>query len=546
MVRRLTRISFFAVMLTFVAFSASAYSQARQAESKLQYIPENACLVFQASPTEVFAAPDFEFAPIEILEAVSQQALGVNIPKAHSIIGFVEVPGPQPPLKGGLIVRFSAPQTLGGAIETEGEKFQIGSKAAFRTRIDGIETEFFMPNNKTLLVAFGNQVADMALSNLPQGRLAEELLAFENGPKIQAAFEMTQVRAWYEEIMEREAPVERMTPMLARLILLPDQIDFVRASVSFNNGSVLTLSTESRDEATAAGLENSITQSIAYVGRMVSREIAREVEGSDEPNRQAQALLAYIKRATEVISAKLTPVREGNRLTLTITERELTNQLIALSAIPFIEGLQRGLGTSSVDNKLRQIGIAMHNYHDVHTRFPGNQQNPGDQNLDQAGKGLSWRVHILPYIEEVNLYNQFRMDEPWDSEHNLALAEQIPDVYKSTKVKDKLKTRFVRPIGEGAIFEQGRGSKIASITDGTSNTIMLVECEPDSAVIWTKPDDIEFDPDNPFNGLGQNGFRAIFADGSLHKLPRSLTAETLRLLILRNDGNVVEIPDEGR
>lgn len=74
-------------------------------------------------------------------------------------------------------------------------------------------------------------------------------------------------------------------------------------------------------------------------------------------------------------------------------------------------------------NNLKQIALACHNYESAHTALPNNSYGPDGKPL------LSWRVHILPYIEEENLYRQFRTNEPWDSQHNIRLLSQMPRVY---------------------------------------------------------------------------------------------------------------------
>ena len=75
-------------------------------------------------------------------------------------------------------------------------------------------------------------------------------------------------------------------------------------------------------------------------------------------------------------------------------------------------------------NNLKQIGLALHNYHDAHGKFPTNVYGPKGEPL------LSWRVHLLPYLEEDNLYKQFKMDEAWDGPNNKELIEKMPKVYR--------------------------------------------------------------------------------------------------------------------
>ena len=92
-------------------------------------------------------------------------------------------------------------------------------------------------------------------------------------------------------------------------------------------------------------------------------------------------------------------------------------------------------------------------------------------------------------------------------------------------------------------MEGTKGLKFRDMTDGTSNTLMVVEANPENAVIWTKPEDLPFDEQDPGNGLGAirpEGFQAAYTDGSVRLIPADLEDETLRRLSLRNDGQVVE------
>src|SRR5262245_7993862 len=87
-------------------------------------------------------------------------------------------------------------------------------------------------------------------------------------------------------------------------------------------------------------------------------------------------------------------------------------------------------------NNLEQIGIAMHNYHDVNGNLPTNT-------IDKSGKPvLSWRVHILPYLEEDKLYQEFKLDEPWDSDNNIKLVDRMPKVYLPVRGKAEKNQTF--------------------------------------------------------------------------------------------------------
>lgn len=184
-------------------------------------------------------------------------------------------------------------------------------------------------------------------------------------------------------------------------------------------------------------------------------------------------------------------------------------------------------------NNLKQIGLALHNYHDVYGCFPA------AATTDAAGKPLlSWRVAILPFLEQPGLYNRFKLDEPWNSPHNLALLGERPMVFACPSEPNlgATVTHYLGLVGPGAFFEGTEGTQITSFIDGTSNTLAVVESW--SAVPWTAPSDLPFLPRGPLPAMKSqhsgNGFNALFADASVRFLKDSTSPETLRGLITRN------------
>ncbi|MBI1904004.1 MAG: DUF1559 domain-containing protein [Planctomycetia bacterium] len=170
---------------------------------------------------------------------------------------------------------------------------------------------------------------------------------------------------------------------------------------------------------------------------------------------------------------------------------------------------------------LKEIGLAMHTYHDARGQLP----EPAS--LDKNNKALlSWRVHLLPYLGEEELYRQFKLNEPWDSDHNKKLVAKIPKVFQCGGVKaEEGKTRILVPVGSAAIFASDRGTKLSDITDGTSRTIMALLVAPEAAVVWTRPDDWKFDVDDQRTSMAgykeQTKFKALFADGSVKTIDPS-------------------------
>jgi len=176
-------------------------------------------------------------------------------------------------------------------------------------------------------------------------------------------------------------------------------------------------------------------------------------------------------------------------------------------------------------------------------RFPHTQTTMRTENL-------SWRVHILPYLDENRLYKQFHLDEPWDSDHNRPLAAKMPAIYADPdsalrKLHTEGRTTFVVPVGEGTMFDGPEGPKFKDIIDGTSNTILFVEVVPEHAVVWTKPDDWNVDLEDPFNGLrreDRDWFTTGRCDANAYIISNEVEAKKLRALLTRAGKEIIEYP----
>jgi hypothetical protein len=187
------------------------------------------------------------------------------------------------------------------------------------------------------------------------------------------------------------------------------------------------------------------------------------------------------------------------------------------------------LATSS--NNLKQIALAFHNYNDVNGEMPTNVRSKDKKPL------LSWRVQILPYIEQDQLYKQFKFDEPWESEHNKQLIDKIPDLFVPVRGKaDKGMTFYQTFAGKHGWMNPG-ASLPNAFPDGTSNTFLVAEAG--KPVVWTKPDDMEFDGKKvpALGGMFDGRFHAAMGDGSVSRFRKGVAADTLKLLIDPADGH---------
>lgn len=191
------------------------------------------------------------------------------------------------------------------------------------------------------------------------------------------------------------------------------------------------------------------------------------------------------------------------------------------------------------DNNLKQVALAMHNFHDTYNHFPTADGN--GESGDGKKSGLSWRVHILPYLEQAELYNQFHLDESWDSPHNMALVSQMPDVFKVQGVDQPGMTTMHVFASPNTPFDPEKPIGFRDIVDGTSNTIMTVVAGPETAAPWTKPGGLTLDAANPVGALGTPGpsFAVAFCDGSVRSISVNVDPQVLSNLIQFNDGNPV-------
>jgi hypothetical protein len=220
----------------------------------------------------------------------------------------------------------------------------------------------------------------------------------------------------------------------------------------------------------------------------------------------------------------------------------------ALTVILFAPWTTHSVRTPSfriqVTNNLTQIALAMHRYAEEHGKLL-----PPQAIYSKDGKPLlSWRVLLLPYVEQKKLFDQFHLDEAWDSPHNISLLQWMPPIYehpRDTTANAQHLTCYRVFVGAGTAFEGRKGISLGDFADGTGNTLLVVEAA--EAVPWTKPAEFAYAPESAMPKLGgrfQDRFCALLADGSILFVPQTVTEDRLRAAITRNGGEKVNLLDD--
>jgi len=214
--------------------------------------------------------------------------------------------------------------------------------------------------------------------------------------------------------------------------------------------------------------------------------------------------------------------RSHRRSGFTWIELALAGIVIAVLIALLLPAASRGrepARRTQCRNNLNQIGLALHNYHDVYNAFP-----PA-YTVDADGKPLhSWRTLILPYLDQALLYNSLDLSKPWDDPANSALltAAKVSTFACPSSPTPSDHTTYFAVVTAESTFGSPQSRSISEITDGTSNTLLIVEAPFDQAVVWYSPHDAD---EKLLLSLSANPKRAH--TGGQHAL---LADETVRFL----------------
>jgi hypothetical protein len=314
--------------------------------------------------------------------------------------------------------------------------------------------------------------------------------------------------------------------------------------MKLDDGTLIARTEVLADDAPSAAKLHRATESAIDFARVQVLAGIEQSMANNEPSPVNDALQSYLKRIVEEMITSYRPKLSDDRVVLDIRADNsfaTTGVLVGL-LLPAVQASREAARRMSSSNNLKQIGLAMHNYHAAFNRFPAAAIT--DANGEPL---LSWRVAILPFVEEQELYNRFKLDEPWNSEHNIALMDEMPALFSDPSLAippgiGNGLTNYHLAIGEQLLVHPTNKSGFRDVTDGTSNTIMTIAGNQESLRPWTSPDYLEISLDDPLNYvIRPNGFEVGFADGAVRRITPDIVVETFKALLTRAGQEVVDL-----
>jgi hypothetical protein len=505
------------------------------------HIPADTAMLTVVRPAELLANPDIarlfgELEPVKQLQTKTGiQATDVEQVTVLWSFAAIRGDGPRGPVfaaPSGAIIRTTRPQQwlaiLTKNIPTIREA-SFGDSTYYRVQEGPTTICFASPDGQTLVVAEEATLLRMLAakpSAADRTPWADAWKAVKKGQIAVAVDVSAMLPLFHPKNAGQPAggvsALGIFTPLLERVNAYAVSIDTTKAiaidGVAFSN-----------NEGDARQVSDTLKAIITLSRNTLETFRPEPGRPSDPTALMVGAARPFLEKAAVSLDGKVV------RLT---TSSDLQIAQVVQMLVPSVEVQRADARRSQSINNLKQIGLAFHNYADTNGKFPAASI------LGPDGKTPhSWRVAILPYIEQNDLYQQYKFDEPWDSPSNRKILDKMPAIYRNPLSKSMTSASYYVLTGKDTLFPGHEGIGFAQITDGASNTIMAVEAERD--IPWTKPEDIPFDPTDQktpipkLGGFGGSDIIVLFADGSVRTLKLTINPNVFRAISSRAGGEVV-------
>ncbi len=518
------------------------HAQALQADTTavdtvVRLTPNDALAAITIRPQRIAAGKRMELAPLEVATAAGLEHVGIDPLKIIRLDVLVGFPGPAGP-QAGAVVQLSEPFDINDLNPQllDGQGAQRDGEFEFLSAPDP-NFIYHQVDPRTFVLGTKIFVKQMVAPRKQPGKVASLIKQVKAEHDLLAIVSIETLRPLILGMLDQ--PMQQLPPSLAQdAQTIIETTDFAALGVNLSDSERVQLVLAGASEDDTDRLEKAIERSMEFSLETFVTEFKNQFT---DPSPTATSVRSYVDRLSAAMAGKMTPARKGNALVLDIAEFQSVAVIGTLTGLllPAVQAAREAARRMQSSNNLKQIGLAFHNFHDTYRTFPA------AAGLDNDGKPmLSWRVALLPFLEEAQLYEEFHLDEPWDSDHNIKLLEHMPDVYRHpSRATEPGYTVYQVPLSDKSLLRLTDPTKIQEITDGTSNTILALETSTEAAVPWTAPQDYEIDEDNPGVNLFTRGItQMLWGDGSVHVLPESIDPQVLNALYTRDGGEVVQLP----
>ncbi len=555
-----------ALMAYVIFLSPFAAVKAAQPPAASEHLTPQSIAAITLKPAQLMAQPNMELFPREIANAASKKYLRMPADTIGRITVVAEPPLGMNPYYA-VVVDFTETTSLDSLSD---EVKQLISQFAVLGELNGkvyyeandsVMPCLYMPNKRTLIAA-------------PKGMLDKLLKREESESTGKPSIPLAKVmdggggveNDFHAAVMLKPLqPFIQMGVMGAKPQVDPKYHKYFDL-LNYLNGVVMTFDISSKRPSYLRAYANS--QEDAAKFEVLMNEGYEEVKqaylsdptylnfaSSDDPLQKSVA--RYMKRLNDYQMDYNRPQRIGTK-GFSIAELQpgeannaplvyvaVIGILVAL-LLPAVQAAREAARRNQSMNNLKTLMLSLHNHHDVKNSFPSQAI------CDANGKPLlSWRVAILPFLEEQELYDQFHMDEPWDSPHNKSLIPLMPAIFSDPSgalAPSDGKTHYLGVTGPSSIFySKTDGAPFRSITDGSSKTLAAVQVSDEHAVTWTKPEDFDAEKHkkNPLGGIGTihpSGFLAGFCDGHVSFVQDSVDPDLFYKMTTRNGKESIVLP----
>ena len=526
--------------LAVAMFCPLQLAKAQTVQDRYLAIPADSLSLTSVDVATMRMRKELEVVPWEVISAFGKQELGID----PLLIASIDIAAGMPTLGGpefGAVVMMSAPVDIANLSNKLFSELTTSTKVKgmrFRTlRDNSVPIKIVQTEPQKLLVGTDGTLRKMMSARAKPSRMVELANASKYPFRTVTAFESVRPLA-DGAFADASGSVPRQ--LVGDIQILIDELQyFVTETDIFASWGKLEMKLVANDAASAKKLSGALERLRDNGMVMGERAILQALDSEQQISPEVKAAsIQYLERLKKFLSkAELWKVNDSEiamqgEFAYTVPTIGVLTGLL----LPAVQSAREAARRMQSQNNLKQLVLSLLNHESAYKRFPSRVAKSA------SGKPLlSWRVAVLPYIEQAALYQQFHLDEPWDSEHNIKLLDKMPAAFGHPNyVGPAGHTVYLAPFYESTIWNADK-PMIRSITDGTSNTMAIFEVNDAHAVPWTKPDDLnlqELELTDCFRAPGSN---AAMFDGSVRYLIPNIDPTILKAMVTSAGGEVIQL-----